>query len=163
MLKINKKVEYALMALKFMADKSQRESATNDGHALTSAREICDEFKTPFDTTAKVMQLMNNQEILKSTKGIKGGYSLNKDLSEITYMSLVRMIEGKPMGRVCITDKGTCEFSGKCNIATPVELLNRKLNLFLETLTLADLLQGAEFNPHHIHALSAQNIPGKSL
>lgn len=170
MLKINKKVEYALMALKFMADKApnrQNNSETNGGSSdqitLTSAREICDEFNTPFDTTAKVMQLMNNQEILKSVKGIKGGYSLNKDLSEITYMSLVRLIEGKEVGRVCITTKGTCELFGKCNIATPVELLNRKLNIFLETLSLADLLKGAEFNPQHIHTNSHVHSQEKSL
>lgn len=153
MLKITKKVEYALMALKFMADKSQTSQET-DGISLTSAREICDEFNMPFDTTAKVMQLMNNQEILKSVKGIKGGYSLNKDLSEITYMNLVRLIEGKSVGRICVTDKGTCELYNKCNIVTPVERLNRKLNVFLEGLTLADLLQGAEFNPKHMHAVS---------
>jgi Rrf2 family protein len=172
MLKINKKVEYALLALKFMSDKAHTRQHKNEASGLvcdqitlTSAREICDEFNTPFDTTAKVMQLMNNHEILKSVKGIKGGYSLNKDLSEITYMNLVRLIEGKEVGRVCVTTKGTCELFGKCNIVTPIELLNRKLNLFLETLSLADLLQGADFNPQHIHALSAAkaNSPEKSL
>ncbi len=142
MLKINKKVEYALMALKFMADKK-------DALPLTSAREICDYFKTPFDTTAKVMQMMNNHDILKSVKGIKGGYSLNRSLDDITYSELASLIEGKPeMGRVCVTTKGTCELLEKCNIATPVELLNRKLNAFLETLTLKELLQGSNFNPH---------------
>ena len=138
------------MALKFMADKASTFHHTGET-TLTSAREVCDEFKTPFDTTAKVMQLMNNQDILKSVKGIKGGYSLNKDLSQITYMNLVRLIEGKKeIGRVCVSNKGTCELFLKCNIATPVELLNRKLNVFLEHLTLADLLQGAEFNPLHL-------------
>jgi len=140
MLKINKKVEYALMALKFMADK-------NDHAALVSAREICDVFHTPFDTTAKVMQVMNSHDILKSVKGIKGGYSLNKNLNAITYMELVQMIEGREeIGRVCTNHKGTCELLGKCNISTPVENLNRKLNAFLENLTLAELLQGTEFN-----------------
>ncbi|MBC7540904.1 MAG: Rrf2 family transcriptional regulator [Bacteriovorax sp.] len=166
MLKINKKVEYALMALKFMADKTPTLSIngqSNEQITLTSAREICDEFNTPFDTTAKVMQLMNNHEILKSVKGIKGGYSLNKDLSKITYMNLVRLIEGKEVGRVCITNKGTCELFGKCNIVSPIELLNRKLNLFLETLSLADLLQGADFNPRHIHAQLIINTQEKTL
>ncbi len=140
MLKINKKVEYALMALKFMADK-------NDSAPLVSAREICDAFETPFDTTAKVMQVMNNHDVLKSVKGIKGGYSLNKSLSEITYMGLVQMIEGKEeIGRVCSNHKGTCELLGKCNISTPVENLNKKLNSFLENLTLEELLQGTHFN-----------------
>lgn len=154
MLKINKKVEYALMALKFMADKS---TPDNLEHTLTSAREVCDEFQTPFDTTAKVMQLMNNQDILKSVKGIKGGYSLNKPLEEITYMQLVRLIEGKvDTGSVCMNNKGKCELFSKCNISTPLELLNKKLNVFLESLTIADLLQGAEFNPQHKHLTNYQ-------
>lgn len=140
MIKINKKVEYALMALKFMADK-------NDSTPLVSAREICDAFNTPFDTTAKVMQVMNNHDILTSVKGIKGGYSLNKSLSHISYMELVRMIEGREtIGRVCSNPKGNCELLGKCNISTPVENLNHKMNSFLENLTLAELLQGTEFN-----------------
>lgn len=160
MLKINKKVEYALMALKFMADKARH---STDGSVLTSAREVCDEFNTPFDTTAKVMQLMNNQDILKSTKGIKGGYSLSKNLNEITYMELVRLIEGKDhLGRVCESKQGTCELYGKCNIATPVEKLNRKLNQFLETLTLEDLLQGAEFN-HAVQGPRTQHTQEKTL
>ncbi|MGZ3788310.1 MAG: RrF2 family transcriptional regulator [Bacteriovorax sp.] len=157
MLKINKKVEYALMALKFMADKASVGELT-----LTSAREVCDEMGTPFDTTAKVMQLMNNQDILKSVKGIKGGYSLNKPLSDITYMELVRLIEGKShIGRVCVGHKGTCELFGKCNISTPVEQLNRKLNSFLETLTLADLLHGSDFN--HLHKYSSNHLQEKSV
>ena len=146
MLKINKKVEYALMALKFMADKSNQAS-TNFESGLTSAREICGELNIPFDTTAKVMQIMNNQEILKSVKGIKGGYSLNKSLTDISYMQLVRLIEGKPdTGRLCISEKGTCELFNKCNIVTPVEQLGKKLNAFLETLTIDELLNGTEFN-----------------
>ena len=123
-----------------MADK-------NDLISLVSTREVCDAFHTPFDTTAKVMQMMNNHDILKSVKGIKGGYSLNKHLSKITYMELVQIIEGKEeIGRVCTNHKGTCELIGTCNISTPVENLNRKLNSFLNNLTLAELLQGTEFN-----------------
>jgi Rrf2 family protein len=158
MLKINKKVEYALMALKFMADKTNFQIEGSNG--LTSAREVCDEFKTPFDTTAKVMQMMNNQDILKSVKGIKGGYSLSKSLNDITYMELVRVIEGRDeIGRVCVSHRGTCELFLKCNIATPVELLNKKLNSFLETLTLAELLQGTEFN----HSLGDTSTSEKSI
>ncbi len=145
MLKINKKVEYALIALKFMSDKQS--TKVNGEICLTSAREICDEFNTPFDTTAKVMQIMNNHNILNSVKGIKGGYSLKKSLEEITYMELARLIEEKKeIGRVCSSDKGTCELFGKCNISSPVENLNRKLNTFLESLTLHELLLGADYN-----------------
>ena len=128
------------MVLKFMSDK-------DDLTTLISAREVCDVFNIPFDTTAKVMQIMNNHDILSSVKGIKGGYTLKKSLNEVTYMQLVQMIEGlKTIGRVCSTHKGDCELLGKCNISTPVENLNRKLNAFLQNLTLQELLMGTEFN-----------------
>lgn len=137
MLKINKKVEYALISLKYILDKG--------GERLVSAREICDAFNTPFDTTAKVMQLMNGHGILKSVKGIKGGYALEKSLESISYMQLVRLIEGKEeIGRTCITNKGTCDLINKCNIISPLEQLHANLNLYLETLTLHDLLNGKQ-------------------
>ncbi|TNE97120.1 MAG: Rrf2 family transcriptional regulator [Deltaproteobacteria bacterium] len=134
MLKINKRVEYALMALKFIATRTDED--------LTSAREICEKFKTPFDTTAKVMQKMNNAGILNSVKGIKGGYTLSRPLREITYMDLVSLIEGKNVGRVCETEKGLCENYNLCNIIHPVEQLNRILTDFLKELTLEELLLG---------------------
>lgn len=148
MLKINKKVEYALMALKHLADqKAFLQSDQKNDPTLISAREICDQYATPFDTMAKVMQIMNAHDLLKSVKGIKGGYYLNKNLAEISYMELVRMIEGRDeLLRVCQSHKGMCELFSKCNIITPVEQLNKKLSLFLETLTLEELLNGTEFN-----------------
>lgn len=166
MIKINKKVEYALMALKHLSVQTTHPSESHahvckdGGHALTSAREICDQYGTPFDTVAKVMQVMNAHEILKSVKGIKGGYYLNKSLHDITYMQLVRMIEGKEdLGRVCQSQKGMCELYHKCNIVTPVEQLNRKLNSYLETLTIYELLMGTEFNHDHPNTNKETNIP----
>ncbi len=132
MLKINKKVEYALMALKYMASKPIGE--------LSSAREICEQFSIPFDTTSKVMQLMNNKNILQAKQGIKGGYVLARPLSEVTFMELSKVIEKKSFQSSCETSKGMCELYGSCNIIDPVSQLGNKINQFLEELTLEDLL-----------------------
>lgn len=133
MIKINRKVEYALMTLKYMADKGAEE--------LTSAREVCDHFQTPFDTTAKVMQAMNNAKMLHSIQGVKGGYTLARGLEDISYMELTRVVEGKDFGMSCRRGgKAHCELAGTCNIITPVERLNHKLNKYLENLSLKELL-----------------------
>lgn len=123
------------MALKFIAGKKQGE--------LTSAREVCDKFKTPFDTTAKVMQKMNAGGILNSVKGIKGGYTLSRSLAEVTYMELAVLIEERSMGRICETEKGLCENYSLCNIIHPVDELNRVLTDFLKELSLEELLMGS--------------------
>jgi len=134
MLRINKKVEYALMALKFMSEEK------NVGE-LTTAREVCDKFQTPFDTTAKVMQAMNNAGLLHSSKGIKGGYGLARQLSQITYMELTRIIEKKDQESVCSKPDGQCELMGNCNIVAPIERLNLTLNKYLEQLTIEQLFR----------------------
>ena len=146
MIRINKKIEYALIALKFMAQKDEGE--------LTSAREICDLYKTPFDTTAKVLQVMNNNNLLHSVKGIKGGYSLARPLAEMTYGELSRLIEKKDMtDNFCQSTKGICDLYDTCNIIGPIESLNRRINHFLEGLNLEDLLlkedvcQAIHFDP----------------
>jgi Rrf2 family protein len=137
MIKINKKVEYALMALKYMSESQ----SNNEETYLVSAREICDHFNTPFDTTAKVLQVMNNNGLLKSTKGIKGGYSLARALKDVTFLEMTSMIEGRSDSpSFCESSKGVCDLYDKCNIVTPMELLNRKIHLFLSSLTLEELL-----------------------
>lgn len=146
MIKINRKVEYALMVLKLMKDK--------DANELTTAREVCDKFETPFDTTAKVMQLMNTAGILHSQKGVKGGYTLSSDLSQVSYMALVEIIEGKSFMMDC--HEGPCELIHQCNIGQPIKRLNDYLINIFNGLSLNELL--AEDN-----LLALKKLPEKKV
>ena len=130
MIKINRKVEYALMVLKAMKDKGEAE--------LTTAREVCDAFHTPFDTTAKVMQQMNSYGILLSHKGVKGGYTLAKDLTQVSYLDLAELIEGKSFMMDC--HEGPCDLFGKCNIAQPIKRLNDYVITIFNSLSVGELL-----------------------
>lgn len=133
MIKINRKVEYALMVLKSMKDKDSRE--------LTTAREICDRFAVPFDTTSKVMQLMNNAGILHSHKGVKGGYTLAGDLNRISYLDLAELIEGKSFMMDCHhKDEGPCDLIHTCNISQPIKRLNDYVLTIFSALSLQEIL-----------------------
>ncbi len=134
MIKINRKVEYALMVLKFMKGKTLDE--------LTTAREVCDKYHTPFDTTSKVMQLMNTAGMLHSHKGVKGGYTLSGDLSDVSFVGLVQLIEGKSFMMDC-HDQGLgqpCDLFKSCNIAQPIRRLNDYIINIFSTLTLNEIL-----------------------
>jgi len=123
------------MALKYMAERQETGESK-----LTTAREICDKFNTPFDTVAKVMQSLNSKNILNSVKGIKGGYELNTSLDKLTYKQLENIIEGKSGENICESRKGLCDLYDSCNIKGPVEKLNAQVNHFLSNLTLKELL-----------------------
>ena len=117
MLKITKKVEYALISLKYIWEEKSRDE-------LTTAREICSKFNLPFDTTSKVMQSMNNAGIVHSEKGIKGGYALYKNLSEVSYLELVQIVDPKSNDdEFCQSNKGLCELYSNCNIVKPIDKL----------------------------------------
>ncbi len=146
MIKINRKVEYALMVLKLMKEKPAIE--------LTTAREVCDRYETPFDTTAKVMQQMNGAGILHSHKGVKGGYTLARNLSSVSYIELVELIEGKSFMMDC--HEGPCDLIHKCNISQPIKRLNDYLISIFTTLTLNELL--AEDN-----LLALKKVPEKKV
>ena len=140
MLKITKKVEYALISLKFIWEEKSREE-------LTTAREICSKFSLPFDTTSKVMQSMNNAGILNSEKGIKGGYALAKELSKISYLELVQIVDPKFNDEeFCQSNKGLCDLYSNCNIIKPIDKLNATLNNYLKNLTIDQLFTMAFSN-----------------
>jgi len=136
MVKINRKVEYALMVLKFMHERADSE--------LTTAREVCDAFKTPFDTTAKVMQQLNLTGILHSHKGAKGGYQLSADLRQLSYLALVEMIEGKTAVVDC--HEGPCDLLHTCNITGPIKRFNSYLTGILSSLSVYELVAQEEFS-----------------
>lgn len=132
MIKINKKTEYALISLKHMVESTSE---------LTTARELCELYDMPFDTTSKVLQTLHNHQILNSIKGVKGGYALSKNLSEITYLELSEIIEGKTLEMKCSSKDSLCEQIRNCNIITPVNKLNYQINRFFKNLTLEELLE----------------------
>lgn len=132
--KINRKLEYALMALKYMSQKIPGE--------LTSAKEVSDAFHTPFDATARVMQQMAQKEkgLLRAEYGASGGYQINKDLAKISVHDLVEIIEGPTALVKCVSKDGGCEIQETCNIVSPLSQLNDRLIEFYKALTLKDLL-----------------------
>lgn len=130
MIKINRKVEYALMVLRLMLDRTSDE--------LTTAREVCDRYKAPFDTIAKVMQQLNLAGVLVSVKGVKGGYYLNFDLTKLSLVTLVELIEGKSFTIDC--HDGPCELLETCNVSGPVKRLNQYATAFFSSISVYEFL-----------------------
>ena len=80
MLKITRKVEYALIALKHMQSK--------EGESLSTAKEIAYQYNVPQQLLAKSLQQMSKNNIIEATKGINGGYRIKANLSGISLKTL---------------------------------------------------------------------------
>jgi Rrf2 family transcriptional regulator, nitric oxide-sensitive transcriptional repressor len=133
--RLNRKVEYALMALRVIANKRQGER--------TSAKEVVDETGCPFDATARVLQQLAQKGILQSEQGVHGGYLLRRDLGRLSLHELNETILGPLAIARCLDDDqgGRCELTQTCNVISPVTLLNRKLVEFYKSVRIGDLLR----------------------
>lgn len=107
---------------------------------LTSAKELSDALHTPFDATARVLQVMSQKGLLHVEHGALGGYQILKDLSKISVLELMNMIEGPTAIVKCLHKEEPCEISNNCNIASPLTVLNNRLNDFYRELSLKELL-----------------------
>lgn len=134
MFKINRKIEYALIALKHMSHKTQGQ--------LTSAKEICDIYQTPFDPTARVLQIMAQHGIVRAEHGAHGGYQVIKDLSKISLAELTDMLTGPIEIANCFHgDYSHCELTASCNVVGPMLNLNEKISSLFRTIVVTDLIQ----------------------
>lgn len=132
MVRLNRKIEYALIALKYMSSKYAGQ--------LTTAKEICSATGVPFDATSRVMQQMVRKNILKAELGAGGGYQLVRDLSKISFLEIIELITGKVEVVRCVAGMQECEISLNCNVATPLRVFNERLATFYRELTIAELL-----------------------
>ncbi len=133
MFKINKKIEYALIALKHMSNKSPGQ--------LTSAKKICELYHTPFDPTSRVLQIMAQNSILNAEQGAKGGYQIIKDLSKISTRELSDMIIGPIKITNCAhADFSQCNISSKCLISGAMVNLNESIQNLFSAIMVADLI-----------------------
>ena len=128
MLKLSKKVDYALMALMHLAQKDERAS---------SAREVATIYGMPQDLLAKVLQKLTRSGLVVSHQGMKGGYSLARPPEAITVARVIEVVEGQPSLTQCFTDLGACEQFDTCNIKSPLQRLNDEVLLMLSRMTIA--------------------------
>ena len=133
MFKINRKIEYALIALRHMSRKQPGQ--------LTSAKEICDIYFTPFDPTARVLQIMTQEGVLQAVQGAHGGYLIVKDIAKISLQELSSWIVGPIEITNCFHgDSSHCGVTANCNIISPMLNLNQRLNKLFSEIVITDLI-----------------------
>ncbi|HAG90490.1 MAG TPA: Rrf2 family transcriptional regulator [Bdellovibrionales bacterium] len=130
--RMNRQLEYGLMALKVLASQPK-------GYRL-SAKELCEKTGSPFDPTARVLQVLKSKSIIQGEQGVHGGYELLQDLSTLSFLNFSEALLGKTALTKCIHTESDCELSSNCNILSPIRTLNSKVEEFYGSLTLAEIL-----------------------
>ena len=132
MLRLSKKADYALMAMKHLALRGDRGSS--------SAREIAAMYDIPIELMAKVPQRLVRRGLLASHQGTRGGYQLARGPAQISVADVIQAIDGPVAVTACSTDEGQqCEQFAKCNVRDPLWRVRERILAALGECTIAEL------------------------
>jgi len=131
---ITRASEYAILSLIVLA----KTTDPLDSETLSKELFISKSF------LAKILQSLAKAEILKSYKGVNGGFVLNKETTEINMLEVMTSVEGKaPAVFECSPSVHDCP-SNRAEICSIWPFLNKlqgKIDFFLAQLSLADILK----------------------
>ena len=131
MLRLSKKADYALMAVRHLALKS--------GPSSASAREIAEQYDIPIELMAKVLQRLVRAGLLISTQGTRGGYTLSRPPVAISVVDVIQAIDGPVAITACSSEKNDCEQYSKCSIRDPLWQIRERIAATLGTVTIAEM------------------------
>ena len=131
MIRLSKKADYSLMALKHILAKENQPS---------SAREISQAYGIPFEVLAKLLQRLARKGFLISQHGTKGGYSPARSPGTISVRDVLEAIEG-PLAMLDCSNprKGTCEQEKNCSVRRPLARVEQKVLDLLGQTTLGEI------------------------
>jgi Rrf2 family protein len=139
MLRLSKKADYALLAMRHLAANADRGSV--------SARELAEAYDLPPELLAKVLQKLVRARFLSSIQGIRGGYGLAKSPSSISVADVIQAIDGPLTVTACSETNHNCDQYSKCNIRDPLWQVKDRILAALGETSVADLVPGLAMPP----------------
>ncbi len=136
MIALNRKTDYALVALTTLA------AASPEG---MSARELSERTRLPLPALRNILKQLGYHGLLVSDRGVRGGYRLSRDAGAITIAMVVEAIEGPVRFAPCCPASVTggdpcgCPLEGSCQIKGAVRHLHGRILDFLREVTISDL------------------------
>ncbi len=134
MIKLSKLTDYSIVILSEMA---------YEPGGLMTASGLSQKTGLPEPTVSKVLKLLTRGEVIISTRGVNGGYSLERDPKEITIASVVTALDGPvALTACCIKSEETCcDYEETCKIKDQWSPVNEAMRDALESVSLDQMMK----------------------
>src|SRR5215472_7769570 len=136
MLKLTKKADYGLMAMRSLAEHCHP--------AACSAKDVADAYGIPPEALAKILQRLVKAGLLHSQHGVNGGYNLAREPNKISAFEVIRAIDGPLFITSCITVRGECGQSNRCTIREPLRRVNESIEQVLRSISISEMKEEDE-------------------
>jgi Rrf2 family protein len=151
MLKLTKKADYALIALRHLsvgvtgatAGPGVREFRAASARA-SSAKDIADCYGIPLPLLSKVLRTLVHEGLLTSEQGANGGYKLAREPRDISALEVIRAIDGPIILTHCFTEHAghvECDQTTLCPVREPLRKVHEGIMRLLAGISIADMSQ----------------------
>lgn len=139
-MKITTKCRYGIRALV--------EIGNNYPERPTTRREISKSQDLDDSYLENILLDLKSNHIVRSIRGVKGGFVLNKPPETITLLDIVESLQGEIVPATCVIDPSTCKRASNC-VTRPIWVrMQQAQKNVLETVTIQDLLNDMTANCH---------------
>jgi Rrf2 family protein len=133
-MRITAKADYAVRAALELA--AVKDDEPVKGEQLAESQQI------PLQFLEHILLELKHARIIRTKRGVRGGYWLARDPSEITLADVIRAVEG-PLANIQDSAPEDTEYPGHAELLKDVWIAVRaNLRAVLERVTLADLTAG---------------------
>lgn len=130
MLRLAKLADYALLIASHLATTEQ---------SLVKLEQVAEATGLPVPTVRKVMKLLVDHDVVRSERGVKGGYLLARPANRISLAQILSAVEGGLALTECCRVEGLCGVSNACTVQNNWNVINGMVGELFAKITLADM------------------------
>ncbi len=130
-MQIKRETDYAIRCILYLSTQKDK---------VTMIEEISKQMCVPRDFLAKILQRLSKQNIVKSFRGIKGGFQLMKEPEQLNLLDVIEAVEGPVTMNDCAVDQRNCDRSNACPVHPVWVEIREEMRKMLKSKTFKDLL-----------------------
>lgn len=130
MLRLAKLADYGLLIACHLA---------NLPDELVKLEQVAEATQLPVPTVRKVMKLLVDQGVIRSERGMKGGYSLSRPANRTSIGEVILAVEGGLALTECCLDACQCDMYQACTVQNNWNVINQTIGEMFSRITLADM------------------------
>ncbi len=132
MIRLSNLADYAVVLMSNIAARPE------DIH---TAHELNADTKVPLPTVSKILGKMARANLLKSHRGIGGGFSMNPDKENISIADIVEAVDGPVQLTNCLSEQDDCcDYEPVCMTRSKWDKINKAVYEALNNVPLSEMI-----------------------
>lgn len=129
-MQITRETDYAIRCVYYLSGKKS---------GVTMVDEISKEMNIPKSFLAKILQRLGKVSLVKSYRGVRGGFMLARAPKEISLLEVIEAVQGPVAMNICAIDEALCERSSSCAIHPVWVEIRKQVEQILKKKNFEDL------------------------